>query len=187
MIRCYITDRHTLRGETVLDSIARNFRAGPDWIQIREKDLSARDLFNLVEAALALPNPRGVKVLVSTLADVALAAGGGGLHLPSGSPAPRRFRALAPPGFSIGVSCHSVAEVAAAEAAGAEYAIFGPVFAPLSKSSDLPPRGLEGLRQAAAAARIPVLALGGITSANATSCIQAGAAGIAGISLFQSC
>jgi thiamine-phosphate pyrophosphorylase len=222
LIRCYITDRHTLRGETLLDAIARNLRSGPDWIQIREKDLSARDLFSLVQAALVLPNPRGVRILVNTRADVALAAGAGGLHLPSGSPAPRRFRSLAndvahalmpaaPPllatpaevssglstqharviaprhGFLIGVSCHSVAEVAAAEAAGADYAIFGPVFAPFSKASDLPPRGLEGLHQAAAAVSIPVLALGGITAANTANCVQADAAGIAGISLFQSC
>jgi len=188
MIRCYITDRHTLRGETLLDSIARLLQAGADWIQIREKDLSARELFELVEAALVLPNPRGVKVLVNSRADVALAAGAHGLHLPARSPAARRFRSLArEPQFLIGVSCHSVEEVAAAEAGGADYALFGPVFAPISKDSDLPPRGPEGLRQAATTVRIPVLALGGITNANAADCEKAGAAGVAGISMFQTC
>ena len=192
MIRCYITDRHTLRGESLLDAIARNLHSGPDWIQIREKDLSARDLFDLVQAALALPNPRGVRILVNTRADVALAAGAYGLHLPSGSPAPRRFRTLAtePGGLArmlIGVSCHTTAEVATAASEGADYALFGPVFTPFSKGSDLAPRGLDGLRHAAAAVRIPVLALGGITTANIAECAQAGAAGIAGISLFQTC
>jgi thiamine-phosphate pyrophosphorylase len=77
--------------------------------------------------------------------------------------------------------------VRAAEAQGADYAVFGPVFAPRSKASDLEPRGIEGLAQAARAVSIPVLALGGITAANTEDCIQAGAAGVAAISLYQSC
>lgn len=185
MIRCYVTDRHTLRGETLLEAIARNLRAGPDWIQIREKDLPARALFGVVEAALALSNPRGARILVSTRADVALAAGAHGLHLPAGAPAPRRFRSLVPAGFLIGVSCHTLEELLAAESEGADYALFGPVFRPLSKESPLAPCGLDGLRRAARAVRIPVLALGGVTGANAAACIQAGAAGVAGISMFQ--
>ena len=186
MIRCYVTDRRSLRGETPIDAIARNLAAGPDWIQIREKDLTARELFELVSAARALPNPRGVKILVNTRADVALAAGADGLHLPAGSPSARRFRGLARPGFLIGVSCHTVEEVAAAAVGGASYAFFGPVFAPLSKGSDLEPRGIAALREAARAP-IRVLALGGITEANAAACVEAGAAGVAGISMFQTC
>jgi thiamine-phosphate pyrophosphorylase len=75
--------------------------------------------------------------------------------------------------------------VQAAEAEGADYVVFGPVFAPLSKASDLAPRGIEELTRAASAVRIPVLALGGITRENTASCMAAGAAGIAGISIFQ--
>jgi thiamine-phosphate pyrophosphorylase len=185
VIRCYITDRKTLNGESLLDAIGRNLREGADWIQIREKDLSARDLFELTRAALALPNPRGVRILVNTRADVALAAGAHGLHLPAGSPAPRRFRRLTGDGFLIGASCHTVAEAVAAEAGGADYIVFGPVFETVSKLSDLAPRGLDGLREAAEAVTIPVLGLGGITAGSTASCVQAGAAGIAGISLFQ--
>lgn len=185
-LRCYITDRRTLpSARELLDSIARNLQAGADWIQIREKDLSARELFGLVQAALALPNPRGVAILVNTRVDVALAAGASGVHLPSGSPSPRCWRGMAPKGFLIGVSCHGVDEVRVAGEEGADYVVFGPVFSPLSKGSDLAPRGVDGLAQAVAVARISVLALGGITEENAGLCLEAGAAGIAGISLFQ--
>ncbi|MBZ5635047.1 MAG: thiamine phosphate synthase [Acidobacteriia bacterium] len=185
MIRCYITHRQTLGAESLLDAIARNLAAGVTWIQIREKDLSARALFELVEAAGKLPNPHSAKLLVNSRVDVALAAGAGGAHLPAGSPAPRAWRAIVPPGFLIGVSCHSVDEVRNAEAEGADYAVFGPVFPPLSKPSGLEPRGLEELARTAAAVRIPVLALGGVTEENSSACISAGAAGIAGISIFQ--
>jgi len=185
-MRLYITDRHTLPSEKdLLDSIARNLHDGADWIQIREKDLVARDLYELVLAAMALPNPRGVAILVNTRVDVALAAGASGVHLPSGSPSPQYWREMVPKGFMIGVSCHTVDEVRSAGDEGADYVVFGPVFSPQSKISDLAPRGLDGLAQAVAVTQIPVLALGGVTEENTPLCVGAGAAGIAGISLFQ--
>jgi len=177
VIRCCITG-----SPARLDVVARNLAVGVEWIQIREKDLSARALFELVTAAMKLPNPHASKFMVNTRADVAIAAGAAGVHLPSGSPAARFWQRS---GFLIGVSCHSLEDVRQGEAEGADYALFGPVFAPLSKSTVLEPRGLEGLAQAAAAVRIPVLALGGITHENTATCIAAGAAGVAGISLFQ--
>jgi len=104
MLRCYITDRRTLpNGRALLDSISAHLQAGADWIQIREKDLFARELYDLVQAALALPNPRNVPILVNSRVDVALAAGAAGAHLPSNSPAPRSWRGLVPKGFLIGV------------------------------------------------------------------------------------
>jgi thiamine-phosphate pyrophosphorylase len=186
MIRCYVTDRCSIRGEKrLIDAIARNIAAGVDWIQIREKDLSARELLHLVQCALALPNPGGTKILVNTRVDVALAAGAAGVHLSAGSIAPRTWRAITPPQFLIGVSCHTIEEVRAAETDGADYAVFGPVFTPLSKASDLAPRGLGALSKAAGAVKIPVLALGGVTRDRIAACLGAGASGIAGISLFQ--
>ncbi len=187
-MQCYITDRRTLPADTnLLDNIARNLAAGVEWIQIREKDLSARELFDLTALVLGLPNPHQSKILVNTRVDVALAAGASGAHLPGGSPAPLRWRACSPKGFLIGVSCHTLDEVRAAEQEGADYVVFGPVFAPRSKVTALEPQGIDALAEAARAVRIPVLALGGITRENAPDCMRAGAAGVAAISLFQSC
>jgi thiamine-phosphate pyrophosphorylase len=188
VLRCYITDRRQLPShEALIEAIARNLVAGIDWIQIREKDLSARDLIELVRCARALPNPAAAKILVNTRVDVALAAAAAGAHLPSGSPPPRHWRAITPPDFLIGVSCHTLDEARAAEQDGADYIFFGPVFTPRSKSADLPPCGLDRLAEAAHAVRIPVLALGGITHENASQCTSAGAAGVAAISMFQTC
>jgi thiamine-phosphate pyrophosphorylase len=188
MIRCHITDRKSLASEdALLTAIARSLTEGVEWIQIREKDLSARALCELVRSAIALPNPEGTRFLVNDRMDVALAAGAAGVHLPAGSISPRTWRGIAPEGFLIGVSCHTLEEVLTADFEGADYVVFGPVFAPLSKTSDLAPRGLSALAQAAEAARIPVLALGGVTRQNTGACMAAGASGVAGISLFQNC
>jgi len=185
-IRCYITDRHSLpAGTSLVQSIGRNLDAGIEWVQIREKDLHARELFALTTRVLALPNPFHSKILVNTRIDVALAAGADGAHLPAGSPAPRDWRGCTPAGFLIGVSCHSLDEVRAAEDEGADYAVFGPVFMPRSKAIGMEPLGMEALAQAARAVRLPLLALGGITDANAQDCYRAGAAGVAAISLYQ--
>lgn len=166
----------------MLGCAARACAMGVEMIQVREKDLAARELYELVHRFLSVC-PR-TRIIVNSRLDVALAAGAHGVHLPGCSPAPSALRAICRPGFLIGVSCHTVDELKAAEREGADYAMLAPVFTPISKASALPPLGLDVLRRGCASVAIPVHALGGITAANAAACIEAGAAGVAGISLF---
>jgi len=162
-----------------LEVARRAARDGVEMIQIRAKEISARALTDLVKSAVAL---QASKILVNTRTDVALACGAQGIHLPSHSIAPSTIRKITPSDFLIGVSCHTIDELQAAENEGADFAVYGPVFASITKS--VTPIGLEALRQAVSSVKLPVYALGGVTAQNAEQCIHAGAVGIAGISLF---
>ena len=191
-ILCYVTDRRgispTAAPADLLAMIERASAAAVDWIQIREKDLSARDLLELSQRAVATAGK--TRILVNDRLDVALAAGAAGVHL-GGESAPvaevaRWCRAgHAPAEFLIGASCHSLAEVLAAGNSGADYVFFGPIFATPSKLRYGAPLGVEQLAEVCRQARIPVIAIGGITTGNAGECLRAGAAGIAAIRLFQ--
>jgi len=210
----YITDRSTFPGDEstrrrlLLDKIAEAANAAIPYIQLREKDLSPRDLESLARQAIQIIRKLRTEnrelrtaLLINSRTDVALATAATGVHLPSNDVSPAEVRKawsscgagtcgagtlareLSPRNPLISISCHSPAAVTQAAADGADLALFAPVF----EKKDAPrafPTGLESLRQACLA-KIPVLALGGITLQNADSCLRAGAAGIAAIRLFQ--
>ena len=200
-IVCYVTDRESLGAEDIaatriirlLSKIRQTMAAGVDWVQIRERDLSARDLLSLAcraVSAAAETRTADVRVVMNDRVDVALAAGAAGVHLAGESlPVPEVVRwcraGQAPPNWLIGVSCHSLERAREAESAGASYVFFGPVFDTPSKRPFGPPQGVRRLAEVCQAVEIPVLAIGGVDGRNAGECLRAGAAGVAAIRLFQ--
>ncbi|MGA9528732.1 MAG: thiamine phosphate synthase [Terriglobales bacterium] len=210
MLLYYITDRSQFAGgererrRLLLESITEAAKAGVDYIQLREKDLSAREQELLAaEAAAIIREQRGdanrqqqiaTGLLINSRSDIALAAGATGVHLRSDDISASIARGIGQEVLTrgsrfefrssvIAVSCHSPADVARAEKESADFAVFAPVFEKKA-APEMKPQGLAALG-AACKAKIPVLALGGVTLENAASCIEAGAAGVAGIRLFQ--
>ncbi len=175
MIRYYVTDR---RAGNVLRSVEAAVQSGVDMIQVREKDLPARELYELVCRVRDAASKSSTKVLVNDRLDVAVAAGIDGVHLPGEGLPVRRVRPLV---RTVGCSVHHIDEALRAESEGADFVVFGPVFETPGKN----PVGIEALRHVAGAVRIPVLAIGGITAGNTPAVLEAGAAGIAAIRLFQ--
>lgn len=170
----------------VLNTIAVAVAAGIDLIQIREKQLTARALFELVAEAGKLTRGANTRLLVNDRADIALGAGADGVHLATQSLDAATIRRTFGDGLLIGASTHSLPEVRSAHDSGADFAVFGPVFETESKLQFGSPKGLDELSQVARAVPgFPVLALGGISLLNAADCLAAGARGIAGISLFD--
>lgn len=154
--------------------------------QIREKNLSARVLYELVKRAAKITRGSLTKLLVNDRFDIALTAGADGVHLTSASLPARVVRKICGPEFLIGSSTHSLETARAARDDGADFVVFGPVFETESKRAYGPPQGLDKLQQVASQLQgFPVLAIGGIRLDNAESCFAAGASGIAGITLFD--
>jgi thiamine-phosphate pyrophosphorylase len=204
---CYITDRAAFGGDErsqrlhLLEKIAEAAKQGVDYIQLREKDLSGRELESLAREAIRIirehagfktGNRPGTALLINSRTDAALATEADGVHLRGGDVSVGDVRTAwtrAARGRTAGatnanpiisVSCHSAEEVAQAAGNGASVALFAPVF----EKEGGRPSGIDGLGQACQA-KIPVLALGGVTVENADSCLRVGAAGVAGIRLFQ--
>jgi thiamine-phosphate pyrophosphorylase len=203
---CYVTDRRSLPLTEPSQAIPELLRkieqvasAGVDFIQIREKDLSAQELAALtrqaVQIAASVAGDKGrTRILVNDRLDVGLTEGADGVHLAENSlhvaeatrlVAERASRESGKREFLVGASCHSLEMVQAAARAGADYVFLGPVFATPSKAEYGEPQGLERLAQICRSVAIPVFGIGGITLEKAASCIEAGAAGLAAIRLFQ--
>jgi thiamine-phosphate pyrophosphorylase len=183
-----ITDRRRLGSswQTALVERARvAAHAGVHLVQVRERDLEGGPLTRLVAACVHAVHGTRTRILVNDRLDVALAAGAHGVHLRGDSFAAPRVRACAPAPFLVGRSVHSVADaVAATQAGGIDYLIFGTVFESTSKPGG-GSAGLGLLAAVAAATPIPVLAVGGMTVEKAREAVAAGAAGIAAISMFD--
>lgn len=210
MLLYYITDRHQFPGDetactgALLAKITEASRCGVDLIQVREKDISGRQLESLAAAAVravrensaTIGNKSATRILINSRTDIAIACAADGVHLPShdvdpgyvrtiwrsasSSGQPQRAAKSAP---VISASCHSVEDVARAASGGVDFAILAPIFEK-HQAPQVQPVGIEMLREACGKP-IPVIALGGITLENAARCIAAGAAGIAAIRLFQ--
>jgi len=204
----YITERRQFAGsETerrarLLQTIGKASAAGVDYIQLREKDLTIRELERLAAEALRVMRGEGTsRLLINHRTDVALAVGADGVHLTSEDIAASEARALASKvrteRFLIAASCHSTQEVRLAESHGADFVVLAPVF----EKRGMNGIGVQVLREAAQKDRTPdtrveagdtrrrfaVFALGGVNMERAPLCAAAGAAGIAGIRLFQQC
>ena len=193
----YITDRSQFPGDesfrrrALLAKVAEAARVGVDYIQLREKDLSTRELETLAREVVELvrENSPSTRLLINSRTDVALATGADGVHLRADDVAPHEVRQvlevsahrpLTTDHFLAAASCHSAADVVQAESEAADFAVFAPVF----EKKDTQPAGLAALREACQS-KIRVLALGGVNIENAAACLNAGAAGIAAIRLFQ--
>ncbi len=175
-----ISDRLSLPGGDLAGWLARLAAAGVDAVQIREKDLDDRSLWEIARSARAALPP-ATRLLVNGRADVALAAGADGVHLPSDGVPVAALRRRFGPGLLLGVSTHSVEDVERARDAGADYAAFGPVWETPGKG---PVTGVGELARAAVSG-LPVYALGGVTIERFGEVAAAGAAGVAAIRLFQ--
>jgi thiamine-phosphate pyrophosphorylase len=204
---CYVTDRHALQVANPADTLAALTQkieeiaaAGIDWVQIREKDLPAKQIASLTRQALDIAarlfagRVGALRVLVNDRLDVAIAERAGGVHLGERSlPVAEAKRLLVSAvrnepvdeSFLVGVSCHSLESAQNAECSGGDYIFFGPVFATPSKAGFGAPQGLDRLAEVCGSVSIPVLAIGGITLDNVESCLAAGATGIAAIRIFQ--
>lgn len=175
-----ITDHH-LAGPRLAEIVRAAVRGGVDAVQLREKDLPGGALLDLARRigdVARAPEYRQPVLLVNTRCDVALAAGWHGVHLPENELPPVAARRVMGPHALIGASVHSLAAARAAAAGGTDYVLFGPVFTTSCKPGAAP-QGLAALEELVAAVPIPVLAVGGITPANAPAVRAAGAHGIA--------
>lgn len=174
-----VTDRHQTQGRPLLSLLGQALRAGTLAVQLRERDLTSRALVTLARGAQQLTRRGGSPLVINDRIDIALSLEEVGVHLRSNSLPVSVGRRLLGADRLLGVSAHSVDQVARAESEGADYVVFGPVYATPSKQPFGPPLGLRELEAACRRARIPVVGIGGITAARVADVRRAGAFGVA--------
>ena len=176
-----VTDRNRSR-LPLPESVRLAIEGGVDAVQLRERDLEGDELFSLAEELRRITSDAGVALIVNHRADVALAVGADGVHLGWRSVGVEEVRRIEGNTLRVGVSCHSAEDVRGAGNAGADYAILGPVFFTPSKEGLVEPLGLDALSEIAAGAKLPLIAIGGITPQNIHAVRKAGVSGVAVIS-----
>lgn len=172
-----VTDASAPRAR-LLATVAAAARGGVDAVQIRDRSLPASDLLALAIDAAERTRDTRARILVNDRVDVAVASGADGVHLPQRGLSPTKARAMLLPGQLLGVSVHSLAEALAAQAEGADYVIFGHIFATASHADEAP-RGVAQLRAVVEALRVPVIAIGGIDARRVAEVMGTGCAGVA--------
>jgi thiamine-phosphate pyrophosphorylase len=172
-----VTDRGQAR-RPLGDIVATALAAGCRWVSLREKDLPADEQVPLARMLLPIAHRHGARLMLHGEAALAKLAGADGVHLPAGSDA-AAARAVMGPKKLVGVSIHTVTEAEAIDPGAADYALAGPAFETPSKPGYGPEIGRKGLFEIARAARVPVLAIGGINTARVGEVIAAGCAGVA--------
>lgn len=174
-----VTDRQQTAGRPLEEVLAAAARGGAGAIQLREKDLSARDLYALGTRVQAVLAPYSIPLLINDRLDVALALDSAGVHLAGHSLPTALARQILGPHKLIGVSTHSVEEAQRAAAEGADFVVFGPVYTTPSKMAYGPPQGIQQLAAVVGHVSIPVLAIGGIEPSNLPQVMATGAYGVA--------
>jgi thiamine-phosphate pyrophosphorylase len=177
-----VTDPDCGAGRTVVDVVRAVLRGGAPVIQLRMKDASAREMTELARALLIETRAAGALLFINDRVDVALAVGADGAHVGQDDLPVAAARRIAPPGFLLGVSAETPELARAAEVDGADYVGAGPVYLTGSKADAGDAVGVSRIAEVAAAVRIPVIGIGGITIENAPAVLHAGAAGVAVIS-----
>jgi thiamine-phosphate pyrophosphorylase len=174
-----VTDRHQTNGRPLVPLLQRVLTAGVSAIQLRERDLSARELVALAREVQAETASRRSPLLINDRIDVALALEGVGVHLRSNSLPVSVARRLLGAQRLLGISVHSVEEGLSAQSQGADYIVLGPIYETPSKQMFGPPLGIHTLEKACRLIRIPIIGIGGVTAARAREMRRAGAFGVA--------
>lgn len=181
-----VTDRLLARGRVLVDVVLAAVRGGATVVQLREKESSARETLELGRALLDRLRPLGVPLIVNDRVDLALALGADGVHVGQGDLPPEVARRLLGPKALVGLSITGPADLPTLDPAVVDYAGVGPIFPTGSKADATPALGLEELARLRRLLPVPIVAIGGITAANAAGVIAAGADGVSVVSAICS-
>jgi thiamine-phosphate pyrophosphorylase len=178
---CLVTDRAQTRGRDLVGVVVECLAAGLPAVQVREKDLGAAELAALCRRLRVPTRERGALLIVNDRVDVALAVGADAVQRTGASLAVDDIRAITGPRLRIGASVHSLDDAVDAEAKGADWIVFGPVYDTPSKRRYGAPQGLDALAKVTGRVRLPVIAIGGVTPERVREVRAAGAHGVAAI------